>query len=60
MRDKTVRRMLRRYRKLDARVEQKEQWARLRKFKRKGHSCEALRLQAQSLANGPVRQAYAP
>jgi hypothetical protein len=36
------------------------EWARLRKFKRKGHSCEALRLQAQSLANGPVRQAYAP
>jgi len=33
MRDKTPRRMLRRYRKAEARIEQKEQWARLRKFK---------------------------
>ena len=33
MRDKRLRRMLRRFRKADARIEQKEQWARIRKFK---------------------------
>ena len=56
MRDKTRRRLLRRYRKADAREEQKERWSRQRKFRdRKGYSCEASRLQAQPLPNGPVR-----
>ena len=33
MRDKRARKLLRRYRQNDARMEQKEQWARIRKFK---------------------------
>jgi hypothetical protein len=33
MRDKRWRKVLRRSRKIDVRIEQKEQWARIRKFK---------------------------
>lgn len=43
------------------REEQKERWSRQRKFReRKGYSCEASRLQAQPLPNGPVRQGMRP
>jgi hypothetical protein len=35
-RDKRLRKSLRRFRKAEARLEQKEQWARIRKFKAQG------------------------
>jgi hypothetical protein len=54
MRDKTLRRMLRRYLKAEARIEQQEQWARLRKFKAAAKALSALGNDARSVSGGEI------